>query len=74
VIMPECTGTELARELSALHPRMRVVYMSGYPGGDASRTGALGARSAYLEKPFSPSALIEKIQAAMKAPHSGAGV
>ena len=44
VIMPECTGTDLARELSGLHPHMRVVYMSGYPGGAASRAGALTRR------------------------------
>ncbi|MEI9938675.1 MAG: response regulator [Pseudomonadota bacterium] len=66
VIMPECTGTELAHELSQLHPRMRVVYMSGYPGGAASRAGALGPGAAYLEKPFSPATLAEKIMAAMK--------
>ncbi|MEI9948848.1 MAG: response regulator [Pseudomonadota bacterium] len=66
VIMPECTGTELARELSQLHPRMRVVYMSGYPGGAASRAGALGPGAAYLEKPFSLATLTEKIAAAMK--------
>jgi len=65
VIMPECTGTELARELSQLYPRMRVVYMSGYPGGAASRLGALGHGSAYLEKPFSPLTLTEKIAGAL---------
>src|SRR6478735_1780862 len=74
VIMPECTGTDLARELNGLHPRMRVVYMSGYPGGAASRAGALGAGTPYLEKPLSPAALVEKIVAAMKGSgHSGEG-
>lgn len=72
VIMPECTGTELAHELINLHPRMRVVYMSGYPGGGAARAGTLGAGAAYLEKPFSPAALTEKIEAVMKgANHNG---
>ena len=66
VIMPECTGTELAHELSRLHPRMRVVFMSGYPGAAASRAGVLGTSGAYLEKPFSPASLTEKIVTAMK--------
>ncbi|HYQ46788.1 MAG TPA: response regulator [Polyangiaceae bacterium] len=66
VIMPECTGTELAHELSSLHPTMRVVYMSGYPGGGAAQAGLLGPGTVYLEKPFSPAALTEKIVAAMK--------
>ena len=69
VIMPECTGTDLAHELSDLHPHMRVVYMSGYPGGAASRAGALGQGAAYLEKPFSPATLAEKIAIAMKGSH-----
>ena len=68
VIMPECTGIELARELNRLHPRMRVVYMSGYPGGAASRAGTLGPGAIYLEKPFSPAALVEKIMTAMQLP------
>ncbi len=74
VIMPECTGTELARELSRRHPGMRVVYMSGYPGSAASRTGALGPGAAYLEKPFSPTTLVEKILTAMQAPATTAAV
>ncbi|HET7543216.1 MAG TPA: response regulator [Polyangiaceae bacterium] len=73
VIMPECTGTELARELSSLHPRMRVVYMSGYPGSDASRAAALAPGTTYLEKPFSPATLSEKIRAAMKGRGHGGG-
>jgi len=73
VIMPECPGTELARELTRLYPRMRVVYMSGYPGSAASRIGALGSRAAYLEKPFSPTTLVEKIVSAMRAVKPAAG-
>ena len=69
VIMPECTGTELARELSQLYPHLRVVYMSGYPGGAAARAGALEPGAAYLEKPFSPATLAEKIRTAMSGNH-----
>jgi DNA-binding response OmpR family regulator len=37
--------------------------MSGYPGGTATRDGALEPGSQYIEKPFSPNALLEKIEA-----------
>jgi PAS domain S-box-containing protein len=65
VIMPDCTGPQLAQELTARYPAMRVVYMSGYPGGAAARAGALDSGAIYIEKPFSPKALIEKVRAAM---------
>jgi len=61
VIMPECTGPQLARGLIQLSPTLRVLYMSGYPGGAADRAGTLEAGAAYIEKPFSPDALAEKI-------------
>jgi CheY-like chemotaxis protein len=65
VIMPESTGPQLARELTAQHRRMRVLYMSGYPGGAAKRSGALEPGTPYVEKPFSPSILVEKVCAAL---------
>ncbi len=69
VIMPECTGPQLARELTARQPEMQVLYMSGYPGGAAARAGALDGAAVYIEKPFSPKALLEKVHAAL----TGAG-
>ncbi len=66
VIMPDCTGPQLARELTERFPQMRVLYMSGYPGGAAARAGALEAGAPYLEKPFSPLALVDKIRGVLK--------
>jgi CheY-like chemotaxis protein len=39
VVMPECSGLQLAQELTQQYPRMQVAYMSGYPGGAAARDG-----------------------------------
>jgi DNA-binding response OmpR family regulator len=68
VIMPECTGPQLARELLERHPTLRVLYMSGYPGGAADRAGALEAGAAYIQKPFSPDALADKIREVLGNP------
>ncbi|HEX3777051.1 MAG TPA: response regulator [Polyangiaceae bacterium] len=65
VVMPELSGTELARELRRQQPGMRVLYMSGYPDAAAARSGAIEPGSPYLEKPFSPSLLLQKVQAAL---------
>ncbi len=67
VIMPGCTGPQLARELTERYAQMRVVYMSGYPGGAAARAGALQAGATYIEKPFSPKALVEKVRSVFAA-------
>ena len=63
VVMPECSGLQLARELTERHSRMRVLYMSGYPGGGAPGDGAIEPGTQYIEKPFSPAALAEKVRA-----------
>jgi len=65
VIMPECTGPQLAQELTARYPGLRVIYMSGYPGGAAIRAGALDNTAVYIEKPFSPKNLIERVRAVL---------
>jgi CheY-like chemotaxis protein len=66
VIMPDCTGPQLAADLAQRFPELRVVYMSGYPGGAAIRAGSLAAGAAYIEKPFTPSALVDKIRTALE--------
>src|SRR6266481_5959564 len=66
LILPGISGRELAKRLTARHPKMRVLYMSGYtysimrqgPGQD----GLLEDGVAFLQKPFTPSALTEKVR------------
>jgi len=52
IIMPEMTGTLLARELVRRKPSLRVVFMSGYPNDEG-----LTPDSAFLPKPFNPASL-----------------
>jgi len=66
LIMPGITGRELAKRLTARHPRMRVLYMSGYTYGIMAPSGGNGGMLedgvAFLQKPFTPSALSEKVR------------
>jgi DNA-binding NtrC family response regulator len=66
LIMPGITGRELAKRLTARHPRMRVLYMSGYTYGimasSVGNGGMLEDGVAFLQKPFTPSALSEKVR------------
>jgi PAS domain S-box-containing protein len=62
VVMPDMNGRELARKLSVLHPRTRVVYMSGYTENAIHHNGALEAGVVFLQKPFTEEALTQKVR------------
>ena len=62
VIMPETSGPKLAQELCRSYPSLRVLYMSGYSGTEMRHGDRLDLGSGYLEKPFTPAVLAEKVR------------
>ncbi|HEX9620894.1 MAG TPA: response regulator [Polyangiaceae bacterium] len=62
VVMPELSGPKLAEELLRSAPRMRVLCMSGYPGTQNAPEGLVGTDVPYIQKPFTPRALVERIR------------
>jgi CheY-like chemotaxis protein len=52
VIMPRMSGQELAEKVGALRPGIKVVFMSGYPGGSTSEHGVFDPSAYFLQKPF----------------------
>ncbi|HSG47411.1 MAG TPA: PAS domain S-box protein, partial [Longimicrobiales bacterium] len=71
VVMPEMSGPDLAREVKALRPGIRVLFMSGYAPDTAHRMGALEAGADLLEKPFSAEALVGRVREALTPASSG---
>ncbi|MBN2369476.1 MAG: PAS domain S-box protein [Vicinamibacteria bacterium] len=68
VVMPLVGGRELADRLAAAHPRLRVLFMSGYTE-DIEALRELVDRGVYfLEKPFSAQVLAESVRAALESP------
>jgi CheY-like chemotaxis protein len=68
VVLPEMNGASLANELCAQNPRLRVLLMSGYPGTAAVPPGAFDFTAPYVEKPFTPRALSERVAEVLKEP------
>jgi len=61
VIMPKLSGTEMAAMLLRERPDMKVLYISGYTDNAVVNSGLLHQEVAFLQKPFTPAALIEKV-------------
>jgi CheY-like chemotaxis protein len=67
VIMPGISGRELAKRLSAQRPALRVLYMSGYTYNVIAQGGTLERGVAFLQKPFTPRVLVEKVREVLDA-------
>jgi two-component system cell cycle sensor histidine kinase/response regulator CckA len=62
VVMPGTSGRELAARIMEVRPRIRVLYMSGYTENVVTTGGMLEEGLAFLQKPFSPAVLTQKIR------------
>ena len=64
VVMPNMRGPELAKRLKALHPDLKVVYMSGYLEFNVGG-GEFLDEAFFLQKPFSRHTLVRKVAEAL---------
>jgi len=63
VVMPGMDGRELSEKLRALRPALKVLFTSGYTGDALSDRGILEESEDFLAKPFTPSALLDRVRA-----------
>jgi len=62
VVMPGTSGRELAVLITRRRPHVRVLYMSGYTENVVTSGGLLEEGLAFLQKPFSPALLVQRIR------------
>ncbi|MBX3235942.1 MAG: response regulator [Nitrospiraceae bacterium] len=60
VILPRMKVTVLVEGAKAMVPQLKVMFISGY-SADMLHSQGLDAKAAYLQKPFLPQALIDKV-------------
>jgi PAS domain S-box-containing protein len=67
VLMPGMKGYELAERLVVTRPEVKVLYVSGYPGG-SSLPELVAGQAVVLQKPFTSEALACKVREVLDRP------
>lgn len=68
VVLPGMNGRELADLIRRQHADARVLFMSGYTDRGVVHNGLLDPGVEFIQKPFSPATLMDKIAALLQAP------
>ena len=68
VVMPGMSGRDLAKQLTARLPNLRVLFMSGYTYNVIAENGTLEEGLSFLQKPFTPKALAQRVRETLDRP------
>ncbi len=68
VIMPGGTGPSLYQRLSALHPELKALFVSGYTNDTVVHQGQLMPGYDFLQKPFTADTLNSRVRQALARP------
>lgn len=60
--MPGLSGEETLRQLRETHPKLPVIFMSGYSEGQAGRRGANLGAAGFIQKPFEIATLLSTVR------------
>jgi PAS domain S-box-containing protein len=72
VVMPSMSGGELAEHALRLDPRLKVLFISGYPDDSKVRQGG-DTTFSFLQKPFTPAELLSCVASALSQGSPSAG-
>lgn len=67
VVMGEMSGPELAEHLQASRPKLKILFVSGYPSEVVAQHGLLNDGTDFLPKPFSADALMQRVRQVLDA-------
>src|SRR5437763_5311181 len=69
VVLPRLSRRELADQIVVKRPGIKVLFMSGYTDSAVVNSGILQKEVAFLQKPFTPRLLVEKVREVLE--HGG---
>jgi CheY-like chemotaxis protein len=67
IVMPDMNGPQLAQHIVTMHPKVRVLYVSGFPQASIIGSSTVSERVSFLPKPFVPDALLASVREALDA-------
>ena len=68
VVVPgDLNGQDVARQLLAIRPEIKVLYMSGYVDEAVAQYGIIDSGATFLQKPFSPVTLSLRVRTMLDA-------
>jgi CheY-like chemotaxis protein len=68
MVMPGIGGAQLAHELQALQPDIKIILTSGYSDRDETLLKTFDTQVAFLPKPYTPESLTKAVAAALESP------
>lgn len=71
VVMPEVDGLELGRRLAERWGSIPILYISAYPPNDIFSRGGPAASTPFLQKPFTPEVLLERVRELLRTSRGG---
>lgn len=72
IVMPRMSGVELARELLARKPELKVLYVSGYASELPFPAGGAGTSISFISKPFTPAQILDAVRRLLAVEAQGA--
>jgi DNA-binding response OmpR family regulator len=66
VVMPECDGVSIGRQVVELWPRQKIMYMSAYPAEVLVRHGLSSLDVPFLGKPYTRGEIMAKVREALE--------
>jgi len=73
VVMPGMNGRVMVERLVTRYPDARILFMSGYTDDALAPMGVAQADVAFLNKPFTPKELAERVRDVLESPHRASG-